>query len=283
MSFQTFLSDALAPSNFATMGVLFGLMSVLALAELVVPLTARDRSGRPHAFPNLALTMLTFGFGLFFGAAILLLLAWQQAVGFGLLNAYGVAPVLALAGGVLALDLATYLCHVALHKVPAWWAFHRVHHSDPAVDVTTSFRQHPGETLIRYAFLVAAGSALGVSPVAFAIYRTLSAVSALFEHANMRVPPRLDDVLSLVVTWPTLHKVHHSRDARETDTNYGNIFSIWDRLFFTFTPAAKGRAVLYGLDGFDDVRDQALAGLLAMPFRRRPRVEVLAEKPSGVL
>ena len=271
MLLQDFLSLALAPSNFETMGVLFGLMAVFAAVELFVPLYARDRSGRPHAVPNMLLTVLTFGFGLFFGAAILILLAWQQAAGFGLLNAYQVPPLWALLAGVLVLDFATYVCHVAMHKVPGWWRFHRVHHSDFAVDVTTSFRQHPGETIIRYAFLVAAGSALGVSPVAFAIYRTLSALSALVEHANVRVPVWLDDVLSLVVTWPTLHKVHHSRDARETDTNFGNIFSIWDRLFLTFTPVRRGREVIYGLDGFDDARHHTAAGLLALPFRGEAR------------
>jgi sterol desaturase/sphingolipid hydroxylase (fatty acid hydroxylase superfamily) len=198
---------------------------------------------------------------------MLSLLAWLSGVGFGLLNAYQVIPVWAAPAGVLMLDLATYWCHVALHKVPAWWKFHRVHHSDFAVDVTTSFRQHPGETVIRYAFLAAAGSAFGVSPVAFAIYRTLSAMSALIEHANLRVPVRVDEVLSLVVTWPTLHKVHHSRDERETDTNYGNIFSIWDRLFFTFTPARRGREVVYGLDGLDDAHDHTTVALLALPFR----------------
>lgn len=268
MSVQTFLSSALAPSNFATMGVLFGSMAVLAVVEILVPLYARERSRRPHAFPNLVLTLVTFGFGMFFGAAILMLLAWQQASGLGILNAYAVQPIWGLIAGVLVLDFATYVCHVAMHKVPGWWAFHRVHHSDFAVDVTTTFRQHPGETFIRYGFLVAAGTVFGVSPVAFVVYRTLSAVTALVEHANVRVPAWVDDVLSLAVTWPTLHKVHHSRDARETDTNYGNIFSIWDRLFLTFTPARRGREVVYGLDGFDDARDHTVAGLLALPFRR---------------
>jgi sterol desaturase/sphingolipid hydroxylase (fatty acid hydroxylase superfamily) len=278
MSFQTFLSDALAPSNFATMGVLFGLMAVLAVIEVLVPLYPRDRTRRPHALPNLLLTGLTLGFGLFFGAAILILLAWLQAAGFGLLNAAEVAPFWAVIAGVLALDFATYVCHVALHKVPGWWAFHRVHHSDFAVDVTTSFRQHPGETFIRYAFLAAAGSAFGVSPAAFALYRTLSALSALVEHANVRVPVWLDDVLSLVVTWPTLHKVHHSRDARETDTNYGNVFSFWDRLLATFTSARRGREVVFGLAGLDAARDHSAVGLLAMPFRRTPRAtEAVAE------
>jgi sterol desaturase/sphingolipid hydroxylase (fatty acid hydroxylase superfamily) len=260
-----FLFFAFAPSNFVSMGLLFALMAAIAVVEAIVPL--RTRGTWRHAIPNLALTVLTLTTGLVLGAAILIVLAWLQASGFGLMNAYDVAPVWNVVVSVLALDFATYVCHVAMHKVPAWWRYHRVHHSDAAVDVTTTFRQHPGETVIRYAFLAAAALALGVSPAAFALYRLLSALTALPEHANVRVPAWLDDVLSLVVTWPTLHKVHHSRLAHETDTNYGNILSIWDRLFFTFTSARRGREVAYGLDGFDDARDQSLGGLLAMPFR----------------
>ena len=269
-----FLSIVTAPSNFSTMAALFGLMAITAVFEVAVPLRLRDRSGRPHALPNLVLTSVTFGVGVVLGAAILVGLAWLEAFDLGLLRTSGVDPILAVVIGVVVLDFATYVCHVALHKIPAWWRYHRVHHSDFAVDVTTSFRQHPGETLIRYAFLAVAAFGAGVSPAAFAIYRLLSAVTALIEHANVRVPAWLDGVLSLVVTWPTLHKAHHSRDARETDTNYGNILSIWDRLFFTFTPARRGRDVVYGLDGFDEARDHTVFGLLATPFRRvRDRVK----------
>jgi sterol desaturase/sphingolipid hydroxylase (fatty acid hydroxylase superfamily) len=154
-----------------------------------------------------------------------------------------------------------------MHRVPTFWRFHRVHHSDPVVDVTTSIRQHPGEGVIRYTFVAAFAFALGASPGAFAVYRSWSALNALLEHANVRVPPWLDSVLSLVTTWPNMHKVHHSRTATETNTNYGNIFSLFDRLFSTFTPSERGVNVSSGLDGFDDPAAQTTAGLLGMPFR----------------
>src|SRR5262249_28384593 len=168
---------------------------------------------------------------------------------------------------VLVLDFSFYVAHVAMHWLPRFWRYHRVHHSDPAVDVTTSIRQHPGETVIRYAFMGAFAVAIGATPGPFAVYRAWSALNGLVEHANVRVPPWLDDLLSLVTTWPNMHKIHHSRVANETDTNYGNIVSFWDRLFFTFTPARRGTDVVYGLDGFDDPALQTTTGLLAMPFR----------------
>ena len=168
---------------------------------------------------------------------------------------------------MLVLDFSFYVAHVVMHKIVPLWRVHRVHHSDPAVDVTTTIRQHPAEGVIRYAFMAAFAIALGAPPAAFAVYRLWSALSGLLEHANVRLPVRVDSLLSLVVTSPNMHKVHHSRAAQQTDTNYGNIFSLWDRLFSTFTPASEGTQIVYGLDGFDHPKAQTTAGLLALPFR----------------
>jgi sterol desaturase/sphingolipid hydroxylase (fatty acid hydroxylase superfamily) len=100
------------------------------------------------------------------------------------------------------------------------------------------------------------------------VYRLASALSGLLEHANLRVPSRLDAALSLVFTWPGMHKLHHARDARYTDTNYGNLVSWWDRLFATFTPVRHASEVVYGLDGLDDPATQSTGGLLALPWAR---------------
>jgi sterol desaturase/sphingolipid hydroxylase (fatty acid hydroxylase superfamily) len=251
----------------STLMVLVAGMAALSLLEAVVPLHPRRRAARAHVGTNLALTAITFAVNAALGSALSLALAALEARGLGLLPALALPPLARAAAALLALDLAFYLSHVAMHVHPALWRFHRVHHSDPAVDVTTSFRQHPGESAIRYAFFGATALALGASPAAFALYRTASAVVALLEHANLRVPARLDALLSLVVTWPNLHKVHHARDARLTDTNYGNLVCWWDRLFGTFTPSRVGASVEYGLDGLDDPATQTAAGLLALPFR----------------
>jgi sterol desaturase/sphingolipid hydroxylase (fatty acid hydroxylase superfamily) len=123
--------------------------------------------------------------------------------------------------------------------------------------------------VIRYGFMAAFAIAAGAPPGAFAVYRVWSALNGLLEHANLRVPGRLDTVLSSVVTTPNMHKVHHSRRAVETNTNYGNIFSIFDRLCATFTPSVRGTRITYGLDGFDEAALQSTVGLLAWPFRER--------------
>ena len=121
--------------------------------------------------------------------------------------------------------------------------------------------------MIRYAYYAAFGLALGAAPAAFAIYRLWSALHGLFEHANISLPLALDRALSWVVASPNMHKVHHSRAPQWTNTNYGNIFALFDRAFGTFTPARRGVDVDYGLDGCDDPALQSTLGLLALPFR----------------
>jgi sterol desaturase/sphingolipid hydroxylase (fatty acid hydroxylase superfamily) len=266
--------------NLTSITVILSAMAALALIEALVPLRTRRSWNRKHLGPNLALTFLTFATNAPMGLALVAALAWLEPLGFGLLRRLELPPLAATALTVLVLDFSFYVCHVAMHKLPAFWRFHRVHHADPAVDVTTTIRQHPGESVIRYAFLAAFAIALGASPGAFALYRIAVALSGLLEHANFRLPPALDRALSLVVTWPNLHKLHHSRDARYTDTNYGNLVSVWDRLFATFTPARLGANVDYGLAGFDDAATQTTAGLLALPFRRAEATRAVAAARS---
>ena len=250
-----------------TVGGILATMVLIALIEGAVPLRPRGRWGRRHVRPNLSLTFLAFATNALLDAAFVATLFGLEARHFGLLRVVPLHPLVAGVITVLMLDFSFYVAHVALHRVPPLWRYHRVHHADPAVDVTTTIRQHPGETVIRYAFLAAFAFAIGAGPGAFAVYRMWSALSGLLEHANVRVPLWLDRGLSLFTTWPYLHKIHHSRTAVQSNTNYGNICSLFDRLFSTFTPSRQGVNIAYGLDGFDDPVMQTTAGLLAIPFR----------------
>jgi sterol desaturase/sphingolipid hydroxylase (fatty acid hydroxylase superfamily) len=194
------------------------------------------------------------------------------ALGGGALRApWSASPVLVIAATVIVLDFATYLGHRIMHHVPALWRAHRVHHADPLVDVTTTLRQHPIESLVRVVFLLVPVMALGLPAYAVAVYRALSALHALFEHTNVKLWPPLDRALSFLICTPNMHKLHHSREARETDTNYGNIFSVFDRLLGTFTPSSRVDRVEYGLDGYDAPRDQSYFSLLRLPFHDAQR------------
>jgi sterol desaturase/sphingolipid hydroxylase (fatty acid hydroxylase superfamily) len=268
MTLESFLSTALSTSNFVAIGFVLTAMAAVAAIEVALPLQARRQWNNIHLAPNLALTLIYLATNLFFTAALVLTLVWCEAIGFGLLNAIALDPWIELAAIVLVLDFQAYAAHVAMHELPGLWRFHRVHHADPAVDVTTALRQHPGESVIRFVFLAVFACAVGASPAAFALYRVLSAIQALSEHANVRLPQALDTAFSLAIATPNYHKIHHSRDRRMTDTNYANIFSLWDRLLATYTPSHKGRDIEYGLHGFDDRADQTTGRLLALPFRK---------------
>lgn len=250
----------------ASVVVILAAMAAISLVELAIPLHARGPAARAHLRPNLTLTFLTFATNAVMNTALVMALFWLEARGLGLLRAFALPPLWAGVAAVVALDFSFYVTHLAMHKVPAFWRFHCVHHSDPALDVTTTIRQHPGESVIRYASLAAFAIALGASPGAFAVYRVWVALNGLLEHANLRAPRALDRALAWVTTWPHMHKLHHSRRPEETDSNYSNIFSVWDRLFGTYTPSERGTNVAYGLDGFDDPAAQTTAGLLAAPF-----------------
>ncbi len=263
-------------SGAGTIGVILAVMTVVALIEAVIPLRKRTHWNGRHLGPNLALTFITFATNIFFNAAIVASLAWLQVEGWGLFNTVHAAPWLEAVAVVLVLDFSFYIAHVLMHALPAFWRVHSVHHSDPVVDVTTTIRQHPLEGLIRYAFIALAAVPLGASPAAFAIYRSGSALNGLFEHANIRLPTRLNEALAWITTWPDMHKAHHSRDRRFTDTNYGNLFSFWDRAFGTFTPARVGANVDYGLVGADFPELQSTAALLSAPFKGRGRPLVSA-------
>jgi sterol desaturase/sphingolipid hydroxylase (fatty acid hydroxylase superfamily) len=242
------------------LAVLLGLMGGLALLETRIPRKAQPRSWGSRA-PNLLLMALFF---------VLNLLLTVGAVGIAARFTAGAAKPISSLGpwtafflGIAALDFAAYAVHVLLHKVPVLWRVHRVHHSDELVDVTTAYRQHPLETLLRFACTIVPAALLGISPAATAAYRLLSGINALFEHANIRLSPRLDRALRWLVVTPDMHKVHHSCVASQTDSNYGNIAPWFDRLCGTYVGPVP--VVTYGLDLRGD-RHRTLVGLLRFPW-----------------
>lgn len=216
--------------------------AVLWSLESLVPLY-RFRDRLRHAVPNLALTalvLLTY-LGLSFAAES----ASSRA---GLLPLAALPVWLQVIAGIAALDGFAYVAHVLLHKTPLAWRFHRLHHSDDQVDVTTAFRQHPVESVWRVAWQLPPILLFGLPLWIVVIYLTISALNAQLEHANVRVPRSIDRIARLLVVTPSMHKVHHSSWHPETDSNYANIFSVWDRLFGTYTRDVDFAALRYGLD-----------------------------------
>lgn len=253
--------------SFRSILLIFAALAGVSLIEFVIPLRERNRWSRIHLVPNLSLALIALGLNALLNLPMLVALEGAALGGIGVLNLIELPLWADLVLGVLAFDLAWYVNHRTMHRFAWMWRLHRVHHSDPIVDVTTTLRQHPGETLIRFVFLPAFGLAAGASPVAFAISRGLAVMGGYLGHANIALPQPLDRLICMVLVSPDMHKIHHSRDQAFTDRNYSNVFSVWDRLFGTFTPTRHGRTIDYGLDRFDRPDLQGLVPLLQL---RRP-------------
>jgi sterol desaturase/sphingolipid hydroxylase (fatty acid hydroxylase superfamily) len=242
------------------------LCALLWTLESIVPLYRYGRERGPHAFPNIMLALLLILTNLALSISSARLAAFSARNGTGLFILLDFSPVLKLIFGVAALDFFGYLAHLALHKSWLGWQFHRVHHSEMTVDVTTAFRQHPGETVWRILWQLAAIVVFGLPLWVVVIYLTLSGLNAQLEHANIKLGDGIDGLLRLFIVTPNMHKTHHSRLQLETDTNYSNIFSFWDRLCGTYTPRVNFKQLRYGLDGFDGADKQTFRSLLKIPF-----------------
>jgi sterol desaturase/sphingolipid hydroxylase (fatty acid hydroxylase superfamily) len=162
-----------------------------------------------------------------------------------------------------------YVWHRANHRLALLWRFHRMHHSDPEMDVTTATRFHLGEHIGATVLRLALIPLLGLTVVELVLYESMVVAITMFHHANISLG-RWDDWLRLVVVTPNMHKVHHSRYQLETDSNYSTFFSWWDRLGRSFQMRKDCRTIELGLDGYDEGQWQNLWGMLKTPFVGRP-------------
>jgi sterol desaturase/sphingolipid hydroxylase (fatty acid hydroxylase superfamily) len=190
-------------------------------------------------------------------------------LGWGLFNVLGWPVWLEFLLAVLAFDLAIWTQHLITHKVPLFWRFHRVHHADRDFDVTTALRFHPVEIAASAGVKVGLVYLIGPSALAVLVFEILLNATAMFNHANLRLPGWLDRVVRLVLVTPDMHRVHHSVHREEHDSNYGFALSVWDRIFRTYVPEPKAGhdAMTVGLE-WQDERPAKLGWALGLPFRR---------------
>jgi sterol desaturase/sphingolipid hydroxylase (fatty acid hydroxylase superfamily) len=204
--------------------------------------------------------------------------------GWGLFNNIAAPLPVVIAGSILVLDALHYFKHVAYHKIPLCWRFHRVHHTDLDFDFTTGIRFHPFEAIVNAVITMAAIAALGIPAAAVVIFETSLVVVTFMVHGNVRYPGSLDTVFRTLLVTPDMHRIHHSARRPETDGNYGVIFSCWDRLFGTHVaqPLDGHEGMVLGLLEFRDSKHQTLPWMIACPFlpdgKTRPAGE--AERAS---
>ncbi|THF93771.1 MAG: sterol desaturase family protein [Sulfitobacter sp. SK025] len=193
----------------------------------------------------------------------------SQERGWGLFNIFDLPGPLVFIVSLLVLDMAIYLQHVMFHAVPALWRLHRMHHADLEFDVTTGLRFHPGEILLSMGIKLAVVAALGPPAVAVLLFEILLNASSMFNHSNIKIPKSIDRVLRLLVVTPDMHRVHHSVDPKETNSNYGFNVPWWDRLLGTYrAQPAKGHTGMdIGIEQFRTRRDLWLDRMLIQPVR----------------
>ncbi|WP_066182530.1 sterol desaturase family protein [Hoeflea olei] len=245
----------------------------LALIELAAPRLEREEMRGAlktrRWVTNLAMVVLSsVALRLVFPMAAVGTALWAQSQGLGLFALIDLPPWLAGLIAFVVLDFAVWLEHVASHKWPWLWRIHRMHHADTGFDLTTALRFHPLEIVLSMVWKAAVIVALGASPVAVLVFEVVLNGAAMFNHANIRLPRRADRILRLLIVTPDMHRIHHSTDRRETDTNYGFNLAVWDRLFATYTPVPRRgeTGIEIGLSDWRDGRTARLGWALMLPF-----------------
>ncbi|MGD8287900.1 MAG: sterol desaturase family protein [Gemmatimonadota bacterium] len=226
-----------------------------------------------HAGVNSAFLLTSLLINAAFGIASVAIVAWTSASGFGLLQAVDLPPVVALLVALVVFDfVAQYVAHYLLHRVKWMWRLHVVHHSDTKVDATTGARLHPGDYALREVFALVALVLTGAPLAFYVLYRIVTIFFTFVTHANVSPPAWLDTAVSWVFVTPNMHKFHHHFERPWTDTNFGGILSVWDRIFGTFV-YGDPRDVVYGVDVADPERDEDVLHQFGLPFSRKRRLD----------
>ncbi len=255
------------------LGFFVGIFLVMATWEVLAPRRTRTLSRLVRWTNNLGLVALnTVVVRLIFPAAAVGMAAYASARDWGLLNHYDVPYWLAVVVAVVVLDFVIWLQHVMVHAIPVLWRIHRVHHADLDYDLTTGTRFHPIEIVLSMLIKFATIMVLGPPIVAVIIFEVILSGMAMFNHANVSLPAAVDRVVRWFVVTPDMHRVHHSIEDDETNSNFGFNLSCWDRLFGTYRDQPRGghEGMTIGIRAFRTPGAVSwLPGLLALPFRGR--------------
>mgnify|MGYP001290048994 FL=1 len=253
--------------------ILIGGISFFWILEGTVPLFLFNYKKWKHAIPNFFFTLTTILINFLLAFLLLSASDWVVLNQFGFIYIFKNLPlIIEVFIAILLLDfIGAFLAHYIEHKVNPLWMIHLVHHSDHNVDTTTANRHHPLESLIRFIFTFFAVIIVG-APIGYVmLYQSLSVVSTQFNHANIKLPKKLDKLISYLLVSPDMHKIHHHYRLPYTDANYGNIFSIWDRLFGTYMYLDREK-IVYGVDVFPDKKKNSnIIDLLKQPFQKYQR------------
>lgn len=247
--------------------LLVGGLTLFMLIEQARPLFEMTYSRGRHTALNLFFTLTTVVVNFSLAFVLFLTAEWVVRAGVGLLQWVDMPMWADVILGLMLMDLiGAYLAHWVQHHVKWMWQFHVVHHTDQHIDTTSANRHHPGESLVRVGFTILAVILVGAPVWLIFLYQTASLVMTQFNHANIKMPDWLDNGIALLLASPNMHRVHHHYRQPYSDTNYGNIFSIWDRLFGTYVKV-DNKHLRYGVDTYmDEEVNNSVLSLLKLPF-----------------
>ena len=248
--------------------ILIGGLTLFLLVENFTPFFKNKYNKPKHLGLNLFFTLTTIIVNFFMAFLLLKLSDWSNAEGIGLIHLFELPVLLEFIIALLVLDLiGSWLIHFLEHRVKVMWMFHTIHHSDQNVDVSTANRHHPGESVFRFAFTCLAVFVSGAPLWMIMAYQSLSVVLSQFNHSNINLPVKVDNLLKIVFVTPHMHRVHHHYKQPLSDKNFGNIFSIWDRLFGTYI-SVDNSSLVYGLDTYMEEEDHKdIVKMLKIPFQ----------------
>ena len=259
-------------------GVFAAVFVAMALLELLAPKRRLSAAKSQRWMTNLAIVVVDslivrLMAMLAVPLAALAAAFWAESQGIGLFNWLDWPLWVEILVAVVVLDFAIWLQHLAAHKIPILWRLHQMHHADVDIDVTTAIRFHPIEIALSMIWKILWVIPLGAAALAVLLFEVILNGCAMFNHANVALPGWLDRALRLVIVTPDMHRVHHSVEQREHDSNYGFNLSIWDRLFATYTaqPAAGHEGMTIGLKPYQSAGPTQVGWSLMLPFRRLPR------------
>lgn len=263
-----------------------GVFLLMALWEIAAP-----RRNAPARRPvrwssNLGIIILdTLLIRLLIPTAAVGLAMQAEAAHWGLLGLVTWSPWVKIAISLVVLDLSIYLQHVVFHAIPALWRVHRMHHADLHIDVSTGVRFHPVEMLLSLGIKMVVVAGLGAPALAVLVFEILLNATSMFSHSNVRLPDPIDRVVRWIVVTPDMHRIHHSIEAAETNSNFGFNFSLWDRIFGTYrsAPAAGQLGMTVGVEQFRDPRELRLDRMLTQPLREDRGAQPFNGSPSDTL
>jgi len=240
---------------------------IMLAGEYVFPLRRRKWPSGPRFIINICITLLAFTVGVLIVRPVALATAkWVCSHNFGLVAKLPLPGAVQISMGFILMDATFYYWHRANHEIPVLWRFHKVHHVDPDLDVSTAFRFHFGEVLYSTGFRAAQVLLLGTMPITYLIYEVVFQCANMFHHSNLRLPAGLESKLNIFIVTPRMHGIHHSQIRNEMNSNYSVVFRSWDWVHRTLRLDIPQASINIGVKGYQQKEDNRLWNLLILPF-----------------